>query len=242
MAFIAGTWVVPAAAEPAASPKAAEPSQSPTQSASQAAPSAIETAEGAETIVAPDLALGADPESVGENASVEAPTLAAPEASQAPSPASTHAPDVSPELVTVDVRVLPKRVPYRNEMSMPGYVLDERPRWWLTVGGGASFVGGYIAGLAVASNNDFDHGTAFAAIPVAGPWIAAFRTDGCTECDRDVRQTMVVAGLFQTLGAILLPIGVYTTRKVWLREDLALTVRHSSMGHAGQGLLVSGSF
>lgn len=212
-------------------------------------------------IAAGDLALGktvpttptptAAPPDTADNRYVYSPGLAA--ASEAPpKPVASPAPEPMPE---ADVRTdLPKRLPYREEQSMPGYVLQEHKRWWMVGVGGAMFALGYVVGLGVAGDRDFDNGLGFAAIPIAGPWVALAMHDDCTEdeavissssdvsCNEEsIQAGLVASGVMQTGGAALLALALGSTRQVWVREDLAVQVT-PLVGRNANGLSLRGTF
>jgi hypothetical protein len=232
--------------------------------ATSAAPSVSSTEPG-EPIAAPDLALpnaeGAEPVSPtaepvpgtvqtqpstrSDAAGVNTRMVAAPDAL----PRTVVAPGIAQPTVEVPLSVLPKRRPYNGETTMSGYVLKERYRWWMVIGGGALFAVGYIGALSEGSADDFHDGLGFTAIPVAGPWIALGIHDehcegdfvgGCVESDIEPR--LVGLGILQAVGAVLLPAGLLAPYKIWLREDLAVSVTPSSVGANGQGLLLRGTF
>jgi hypothetical protein len=138
----------------------------------------------------------------------------------------------------VEGEVLPKRLPYQGEAAMPGYVLEEQRRTWLLVVGGGLFGVGYVIGLGVAGDQNFSNGLGFAAIPVVGPWIALnAHEDVC--CDTD--EGLAASGVIQDIGAILLGIGLASTRQVWMRSDLAWSVT-PLVGQERNGLLLRGTF
>lgn len=218
-----------------------------------------------EEIATDDLALGktiaSEPTStpqapVGEsdNRYVYSPDLAASKAAPAtPVAAPVAAP--TPEPMPEDVpSALPKRLPYRNEPVMPGYVLEEQKRWWMVGVGGGLFIIGYVIGLGVAEDNDFNNGLGFAAIPIAGPWVSLAMHDRCSEsefaspsssivtCNDDAIQSgMIASGILQAGGLALLALGLGSTRQVWTREDLAIQVT-PLVGRHGNGLSLRGAF
>lgn len=243
----------------------------------QAVPPTQTTVLDAQTVESPDLALGSESTARG-TAPAAAPPVAPPPAQVAPAPTSADTvpanptetmvttrmvarPDLQPSMVTapgieqrtveVELRLLPKRLPYEGEGVMDGYVLTERPRWWMIIGGGALFAIGYVGGMVAASEHGFHDGLGFTAIPVAGPWLAiGLHGEHCepgasgTTCsvDRDLKKDLAALGIVQTIGAVLLPVGLLSPYKVWVREDLAFTVAPASVGIAGHGLQIRGTF
>lgn len=148
----------------------------------------------------------------------------------------------------VDIRLLPKQLPYRGENAMDGYVLDERRRWWMIILGGALFGIGYVGSIAVGGDHDFDNGFGFTPIPLAGPWITmATHDDECLDEDFCVEDSSVDAqlgalGVLQLAGAVLLPIGLMSTKQVWIRKDLALGIAPTRLGRSGYGAVLEGTF
>lgn len=236
------------------------------QTESPSAAASVSSTEPGEPIAAPDLALpnpeGADPSSPAaepampptaqaqpsppaNDTGVQTRMVAAPDAL----PRTVAAPGIAQPTVEVPLSVLPKRRPYNGETTMSGYVLTERYRWWMVIGGGALFAVGYIGALSEGSAEDFHDGLGFTVIPVAGPWIALGVHDqhcetefvgGCVESD--VEAHLIGLGILQAVGAVLLPAGLLAPYKVWLREDLAVSVTPSSVGATGQGLMLRGTF
>ncbi len=166
-------------------------------------------------------------------------------------PPMVAAPGIEQRTVEVELRLLPKRLPYEGEGAMDGYVLTERYRWWMIFGGGALFAIGYVGAISTASEHGFHDGLGLTAIPVAGPWLALGLHDEHCEVgesgdfcrtDSDLKVHLTTLGIVQTIGAVLLPVGLLSPYKVWLREDLAFTVTPAPVGIAGQGLQLNGTF
>jgi hypothetical protein len=68
---------------------------------------------------------------------------------------------------------LPPLLPYKKGLPVPpGYRVVERSASGLTIGGGLTFVGSYVAALGLAATQGFGNGTGYTAIPVIGPWAA----------------------------------------------------------------------
>lgn len=127
---------------------------------------------------------------------------------------------------------MPATQPYRGEeLSPPGYVLDEQVRRPFVIGGAAAIGAGYISGLIVGGVlGDFPNKSIFLVIPAAGPWVTLATRKTCTprpdvllDCaGDDLAQRLLIAdGLVQTIGVGLLVTGFVWTKSIWLREDLA---------------------
>lgn len=187
-------------------------------------------------IVAPDLAQSAP----------IAPGASQPNESKASSPTAppnrgTAAEDAAETWAAPDQ---PSRLPFKGEVTMPGYVLREQPRWWMVALGGALFGLGYVGGVGIAADGDFGDGLGYAAIPVAGPWVALAMHDGACDdisCESDNDEALAAVGVVQDIGALLLAIGLSTSRQVWIRQDLAWTVA-PLLGKTRSGVVLSGEF
>ena len=114
----------------------------------------------------------------------------------------------------------------------------------------------YVIGLSFASSADFPNATGWLIVPGAGPWLAlAFRekcdsetfTSGTSsetvDCvfDPVVTTYLVIDGLAQTTGAILLLVGIAYKRQRLVRDEVALLVRPARVG-TGYGVGVTGTF
>lgn len=142
--------------------------------------------------------------------------------------------------------MLPPLLPYKKGLPVPpGYRVVERSASGLTIGGGLTFLASYVAGLGLAASQSFDNGTAYAAIPVAGPWAAiGGRTFKCkvsvatssvssvalqkaiNKCvgfafDEVTTVVFLTAdGLVQAAGAVIFFIGLASGYQELVREDL----------------------
>lgn len=201
-----------------------------------------------------DLALGQPVESAATNPKTST-------SSAKPQPSPQSAPTVvNPALantalvadktgstVVVDIRLLPKRLPYRGEQSIDGYELDERRPWWMVISGGVLFVVGYVIPMAAANERSFKDGLGFTPIPIAGPLISLAMMEECRndiDCpsEASTRAVLLAGGVLQLAGAVLLPIGLSTSKKMWLRRDLAVGVSPAPVGRSGYGAVVNGTF
>lgn len=179
-------------------------------------------------------------------------TVAAPAGPTVASPTLAMAAVISDGVRTtavVDIRLLPKRLPYKGEQAVDGYVLEERRRWWMIIAGGVLFGVGYAAAIVAGNDHGFDNGLGFSAIPVAGPWVALAMHDDhciddatCSDEDTHADTQLAVGGLLQAAGAVLLPIGLFSQQQVWLRKDLAVSVSPTRIGRSGYGAVLHGSF
>jgi hypothetical protein len=75
-------------------------------------------------------------------------------------------------------------------------------------------------------------------LPVAGPFVTIGRVDGSTE-----RALLVALGAAETLGAVMLYIGLTRKKRVLVRNDLVGNMTLVPMaGDGATGMLLSGSF
>lgn len=161
--------------------------------------------------------------------------------------ATTRASVAVPEHAEDDASARPKRLPYNGEAEMPGYQRQEQRRWWMLGVGGALFGLGYLGSIAIGAEHDFRDGLGFAAIPLAGPWVASAMhdhrcEDGSFDCSRSSDDASLAAtGVIQGVGGVLLAIGLATTRDVWVRDDIAWGLS-PVVGNGRSGLQLNGAF
>jgi hypothetical protein len=148
----------------------------------------------------------------------------------------------------------PVDLPYEEgRPPPPGYRLVERPRSGLITSG--LIITGVAWGISVtaAAGNDFEDGTGFLVLPVVGPWltIAARRTENCVDtasgtiCEASnssARAALVLDGLVQTTGAVLFVIGVSSTKKRYLRNDVTLSLQPARIHRDAYGVSMRGTF
>jgi hypothetical protein len=141
-----------------------------------------------------------------------------------------------------------------GEPTPPGYRYEERMRSGMVIAGALALGIPYTLGLYGAAAANFDNGSGWLAVPAAGPFLMIGARDGscdehtegsrqALECAGDVYLTMllVLDGLVQTAGAALLLIGVTSPKKLWVRQDIALSVSPTRVG-SGYGLGMHGHF
>lgn len=163
---------------------------------------------------------------------------------------------------------LPPILPYRKGLPVPaGYRVVQRSASALTIGGGLTFGAAYAAALGLAASQSFDNGTAYAAIPVIGPWAAiGGRTFKCktsipaaqnatasavqkainqcvgTAFDEVVTVVFLTAdGLVQATGAVIFFVGLASGYEELVRKDLPKAAVEM-YPEGGGGLTVSGKF
>jgi len=153
----------------------------------------------------------------------------------------------------------PESVPYDGGAIPAGYHLEERPRRGAVIAGTVIVASAYALGLTVASTENFPNSTGWLVVPVVGPWItlaARHQTDCdgnlngsftvCTSSSDEnntTRTFLVLDGLTQATGAILLIYGLASPKKVIARDFVGrLEFTPAQMGKSGFGGFVMGSF
>jgi hypothetical protein len=199
------------------------------------------------------------------------PPVYTPPAAAPPAPAQP-APYVAPSLPAPSaplgsLAALPPLLPYKKGLPVPpGYRVVDRAATGLTLGGGLTFLASYVAGLGLAASQSFDNGTAYTAIPVAGPWAAiggrTFRCkvsvatssvssvalqkaiNKCVGFAFDEVTTVVFLtadGLVQATGAVIFFIGLASGHQELVREDLPKAAVYP-LPEGGAALSVFGRF
>lgn len=136
----------------------------------------------------------------------------------------------------------------------PGYTVEERVRRGPIIAGSIVFGVPYVLGLLAASADDFPNQSGWLAVPVVGPWVTLVsREETCTngydddsdyynyDCTDGVQTLLVLDALMQTTGAALFIWGVSSTKKVLVRDDVALTLTPARVG-SGYGFVTRAQF
>jgi hypothetical protein len=205
-------------------------------------------------------------------AAAPAPPTAPAPTTYAPPAATPYTPPQNPTLPAYQpaapsgLESLPPLLPYKQGLPVPaGYRVVDRGATGLTIGGGLTFAAAYVAALGLAASQGFDNGTAYTAIPVAGPWAAiGGRSFSCkvavsisvtsAEVQKSLNKcvgqafdevTTVVFltadGLIQATGAVLFFVGLGSGYQELVRADLPKTAIYA-FPEGGGGLSVSGNF
>jgi hypothetical protein len=146
-----------------------------------------------------------------------------------------------------------------------GYHLETRVRKGLVVSGPIIFGVPYLLSMSVAASSKYEPDRWLYA-PVFGPFVnLASRSDDCNpnvssgtnssfQCagDSSTRFFLMLDGLMQTAGATMLILGLALPQTLLVRDDAPYTGKHGthvawtispySMGRAGSGLALSGTF
>lgn len=151
----------------------------------------------------------------------------------------------------------PESAPYNGGPVPRGYHLEERPRRGLIIGGALTLGIPWVLGVTIASTDDFSNQSGWLLVPALGPWItiAARKTDQIcsysgsslsdTSChdDNGMRTLLILDGLTQAAGTIMLIAGLSSTKKVIVRDFVgSLHFTPARMGKLGYGGVLSGEF
>ena len=150
----------------------------------------------------------------------------------------------------------PPTLPYREGQPIPhGYRLEEKPIKGLVVAGYVVTGVPYGIGLLAASGAEFRNESAWLGVPFVGPWLTlGFRDYVCEEHRRDDNEEsleclgevfltmgLIVDGIMQTTGGVLLLVGYTATKQKLVLEENALWIRPMRVGSGG-GLAIEGLF
>lgn len=141
----------------------------------------------------------------------------------------------------------PRTLPYEPGGPIPqGYVLTEKPRLGLIIGGSIAFGLLYITSLmayslaeAVCAGSSCSNDFWPLSLPVIGPFI----TIGTANAEGGAISLLAMDGLGQGAGLAMLILGVASKKQVWLRADLAdLHLMPLALADGGRGLALAGQF
>ncbi|MFZ5896480.1 MAG: hypothetical protein ACOY0T_35830 [Myxococcota bacterium] len=150
----------------------------------------------------------------------------------------------------------PAILPYRDGIPIPpGYHVEKRAATGLIGTGLGMLAVGYVVGLGLAIDHDFEGGLGWMAVPVIGAWPAVAGSEvKCTAQDvpaakqclseaYDQATTIAIVavdGMVQATGVALLVAGLLSGRSELVRDDLQVSARQRPEG--GFDLGVRGSF
>jgi hypothetical protein len=140
-----------------------------------------------------------------------------------------------------------------------GYHVEERARRGLIIGGALTLGIPWMLGITVASTDDFSNQSGWLVVPTLGPWItiATRETDktcsfysstggtSTSSChdDNTVRTLLILDGLTQAAGTVMLIAGLSSTKKVLARDFVgSLHFTPAPIGKLGYGGVLSGEF
>jgi hypothetical protein len=136
-----------------------------------------------------------------------------------------------------------------------GYHVEERARKGMIIAGSVVLGVPWILGVTIASGYDFENKSGWLVVPALGPWITIAARDQDTICsyagtsitncpeDNSVRTMLILDGLTQAAGAIMLVYGLASPKKVITRDFMgSLHFTPARLGKLGYGGVLSGEF
>jgi hypothetical protein len=151
----------------------------------------------------------------------------------------------------------PDSWPYAGGAVPSGFHVEERPRRGLIIAGSLLLGIPWAVGLSIASGSNFSNRSGWLAVPALGPWITlAARRNECSSyadgtartCFDDgtnaaTRTFLVLDGLMQTAGTVMLVVGLASKNKVITRDFVgSLHFTPAPVGTHGYGGFVTGEF
>jgi len=139
-----------------------------------------------------------------------------------------------------------------------GFEVKEGPATTPLVIGGVALGLPYATGLGIAASESFDNGSGWLAAPVAGPWLAlSGRRDPCENAGAErkldsevgkcvaepmVRGMLVLDGVLQAAGAVLLIVGAGSSETRIVRRQPQFVATPAPVGRSGYGMAMAGQF
>jgi len=153
-------------------------------------------------------------------------------------------------------RRAPDTFPYQGGPIPQGFHYEERPRRGLIIAGSLVMGIPWALGVSIVSGSNFPNKTGWLVVPALGPWLtlAARHDSTCTNisgsgyCVDDgentaARTILVLDGLMQTAGAVMLIAGLASPSKLIVRDFVGnLQFTPAPMGRQGYGGFVTGEF
>ncbi|MEP7050361.1 MAG: hypothetical protein ABJB12_08420 [Pseudomonadota bacterium] len=154
---------------------------------------------------------------------------------------------------------MPETIPYNGGPIAPGYHLEEKPRRGLIIAGTIVLAVPYGLGLAGAGGGNFPNSSGWLILPVFGPWLTLASRHSSQDCtsssfnsgsvcvssgEDDVTRTfLILDGMMQLGGAVMLTVGLASPSKVVARDFVgSLHFAPSTIGRDGYGGFVTGKF
>ncbi len=149
----------------------------------------------------------------------------------------------------------PESVPYHGGPVPAGYHVEERAQRGLIIGGTLVLGIPWVLGVTIASGYDFSNQSGWLIVPALGPWITLASRHKDVNCDfvgtsgvncsedNSVRTVLILDGLTQAAGAIMLVYGLASPKKVMARDFVgSLHFTPAPMGKLGYGGVLTGQF
>jgi hypothetical protein len=156
---------------------------------------------------------------------------------------------------------MPDSVPYTEGPVPPGFHVEERARRGLIISGAVVLGVPWVLSLTFASGSNFPNQSGWLVVPGLGPWItlaarhnrgdcdyttsnSSYDTYSCPDVSDDAMRTILILdGLTQGAGAIMLVVGLASPKKVIARDFMgSLHFAPSPIGKTGYGGFVTGQF
>jgi hypothetical protein len=135
--------------------------------------------------------------------------------------------------------------------------VEERPRRGLVIAGTIVLAVPYGLGLAVAGGQNFPNSSGWLIVPGLGPWLTLASRHKSTSCnnnssfgdcvdsgvDDTTRGFLIIDGLMQTAGAVMLIAGLASPKKVIAHDFVgSLHLAPATIGRTGYGGFLTGEF
>ena len=149
--------------------------------------------------------------------------------------------------------------PTRDQGVPPGYELEEHTPSTPIVVGSVMMGVPYATGLGIAAAEDFANSSGWLAVPVLGPWLTLASRDNPCETAKDaqefnsdvghcvaepfVRGMLVLDGVLQATGAVVLIVGASSSEKrIVKKQEPRVVAMPAPVGRTGYGVGLLGSF
>lgn len=150
----------------------------------------------------------------------------------------------------------PESVPYRGGPVPAGYHLEERRSRALIISGGLVLGIPWVLGASVVWGTNFPNHSGWLLVPALGPWLTLATRHDSRDCNGGstgdcfeeglnavTRTVLVLDGLMQTAGAVMLVVGLTTPHPVVARNFVgSLHITPMPLGRQGYGGFLTGQF
>lgn len=145
-------------------------------------------------------------------------------------------------------------LPYHEGDPIPdGYRLVTRPRTGLIRGGLLTMGIPWALSVSIAAGVNWDNKSGYLLVPGLGPWLMLLAggaspqctnstSDYCVDTSGALRTLLVMDGIVQTAGLVMLASGLYFPSRRLIRNDVTVSMMPSRVGADGYGLGLHGTF
>ncbi len=139
-----------------------------------------------------------------------------------------------------------------------GYHVEERAQRGLIIGGSLMLGIPWALGVSIASGDNFSNHSGWMVVPALGPWITLAARENSKVCypgstgssptcfeevDTGTRTMLVLDGITQVVGTVMLVYGLASPKKVITRDFVgSLHFTPAAMGRLGYGGVLTGEF